>query len=423
MGGLMPRSSLASWPTAHESRDILMGRAGGIARLALCIAAMRYVITIAALILTIGILAGIKGAQIKTLMGFGEQMQKAGPPPEAVNAAPVERQKWERTLEAVATVVSSKGVAVSNDAPGVVSRLHFDSGDKVKAGQPLVELDAGVERAQLESLRARLVLANQSLQRTKTLIAQGVSTQAELDAQDSAYKGLVADMRAIQAQIERKTVRAPFAGKLGIRSVNLGQYLAPGTVLTVLESADSVFVDFTLPQQDLPNVAIGRPVRVRADAGGKVIASGTISAVDSSVDAVTRSLKIRASFPDGESVLRTGMFVNAEVVLPETADVVAVPATAVIHAPYGDSVFVVEPKQPAGESSGPEGAQQGALVARQQFVRLGGTRGDFVAIEAGVDAGQKVVSAGAFKLRNQAPISIKNEVGVEAQLNPRPENR
>jgi membrane fusion protein, multidrug efflux system len=384
---------------------------------------MRYVITIAALILTVGILVGIKGAQIKSLIGFGEQMQKAGPPPEAVNAAPVERQKWERTLSAVATVVSSKGVTVSNDAPGVVSKLNFDSGASVKAGQPLVELDASVERAQLESLRARLVLANQSLQRTKKLIGSGVSTQSELDTQESTYRGLVADMRAIQAQIERKTVRAPFDGKLGIRAVNLGQYLAPGTMLTVLESTDAVFVDFTLPQQDLPNIAIGRPVRVRADAGGKVIASGTISAVDSSVDAVTRSLKIRASFPRGESALRTGMFVNAEVVLPEQADVIAVPATAVIHAPYGDSVFVVEPKQAGPSGSGPEAAQQGALVARQQFVRLGGSRGDFVAVEAGVDAGQKVVSAGAFKLRNQAPISIKNEVGVEAQLDPHPENR
>lgn len=384
---------------------------------------MRYVITIAALIVTIGILAGIKGAQIKTLVGFGEQMQKLGPPPEAVNAAPVERQTWERTLEAVATVVSSKGVTVSNDAPGVVTKLHFDSGATVKMGQPLVELDSSVERAQLDSLRPRLVLANQSLQRIKKLIGTGVSTQSELDAQDSAVKGLVADMRAIQAQIERKTVRAPFDGKLGIRAVNLGQYLAPGTTLTVLESADAVFVDFTLPQQDLTNIQIGRVVRVRTDAGGKVVAEGKISAVDSSVNAVTRSLKIRASIPNAESVLRTGMFVNAEVVLPENADVVAVPVTAVIHAPYGDSVFVVEPKQAGTENAGPEGAQQGALVARQQFVRLGATRGDFVAIEAGVDAGQKVVTAGAFKLRNQAPVTIKNEVGVEAQLDPRPENR
>lgn len=383
---------------------------------------MRYVITIAALILVIGVLVGIKGAQIKTLIGFGEQMQKMGPPPEAVNAAPVERQTWERTLEAVATVVSSKGVTLSNDSPGVVTKLNFDSGAKVKAGQALVEIDSSVERAQLDALRPRLLLANQSLERIKKLIGSGVSTQAELDAQQSTVNGLVADMKAIQAQIERKTVRAPFDGKLGIRAVNLGQYLAPGTTLTVLESTDGVFVDFTLPQQAMDDLQLGRTVRAR-DEAGKVLAEGKITAIDASVDVVTRSIKVRASMPGTESVLRTGMFVNAEVVLPEKADVVAVPVTAVVRAPYGDSVFVVEPKAATAESAGPEGAQPPSLVARQQFVRLGPTRGDFVAVEAGVDAGQKVVSAGAFKLRNQAPISIKNEVGAEAQLNPRPPNR
>jgi membrane fusion protein, multidrug efflux system len=384
---------------------------------------MRYVITIAALILVVGILVGIKGAQIKTLIGFGEQMQKMGPPPEAVNAAPVERQSWERTLEAVATVVSSKGVTLSNDSPGVVTKLNFDSGVKVKAGQPLVEIDASVERAQLNALRPRLVLANQTLERTQKLVATGTTTQADLDAQQSTVNGLVADMKAIQAQIERKTVRAPFDGKLGIRAVNIGQYLPPGTTLTTLESTDGVFVDFTLPQQDLANLALGRAVRVRNEHGGKVVAEGKIAAIDASVDAVTRSIKVRASIPDAESVLRTGMFVNAEVVLPQNADVVAVPLTSVIRAPYGDSVFVVEPKAPSAENAGPEGAQQPSLVARQQFVRLGATRGDFVAVEAGIDAGQKVVSAGAFKLRNQAPISIKNEVGAEAQLDPHPANR
>jgi membrane fusion protein, multidrug efflux system len=384
---------------------------------------MRYLIPIAALVLIIGVLAGIKAAQIKSMIGFGEQMQALGPPPEAVNAAPVERQKWERTLEAVGTVVSSKGVTVSNDAPGMVTRLHFDSGKKVRAGQPLVELDASVERAQLESLRARLVLAEQSLGRTKTLMGSGVSTQSELDSLESQRQGLLADMQAIQAQIERKTVRAPFDGKLGIRGVNLGQYLAPGTTITVLESTDAVFVDFTLPQHDLPNLELGRPVRVRDEAGGKVIAEGTISAFDASVNAVTRALKVRASAPGGQSALRTGMFVTVEVVLPGEMDVTAVPATAVVRAPYGDSVFIVEPKQASAESNGPEGAQPGALVARQQFVRLGGMRGDFIAVEAGVEPGQKVVSAGAFKLRNQAPVTIKNEVGAEAELAPRPENR
>jgi membrane fusion protein (multidrug efflux system) len=380
---------------------------------------MKYVVTITALILILGILAGLKGAQISTLMGFGQQMQAMGPPPEPVNAAPAREEEWETTLSAVATVVSSKGVAVSNDAPGVVSRLLFESGAQVKRGAALVELDASVERAQLESLRARLKLAKQSLERTQKLRVSGVSTEAELDEQESSARGLAADLRALQAQIERKTVRAPFEGKLGIRQVNLGQYLAPGTPITVLESTDSVFVDFTLPQHDLPNIALGRLVRVRDEPTGPLLGEGSITAFDASVDPVTRTLKVRASLPENHE-LRTGMFVNVDVVLPEKTKVVSVPLTAVVHAAYGDSVFVVEPpKGPAPEGS----PAPAASVARQQFVRLGRTRGDFVAIEAGVTPGLEVVTAGAFKLRNNAPIVVKNEAGAEPSPDPRPENR
>lgn len=380
---------------------------------------MKYVVTITALILILGILAGLKGAQISTLIGFGQRMQAMGPPPEPVNAAPAREEEWETTLSAVATVVSSKGVTVSNDAPGVVSRVLFDSGAQVKRGAALVELDASVERAQLESLRARLRLAKQSLERTQKLRVSGVSTEAELDEQESTARGLNADVRALQAQIERKTVRAPFDGKLGIRLVNLGQYLAPGTPITELESTDSVFVDFTLPQHDLHNIVLGRVVRVRDEPTGPLLGEGTITAFDASVDPVTRTLKVRASLPENDK-LRTGMFVNVDVVLPEKAKIVSVPLTAVVHAAYGDSVFVVEPpKGPAPEGS----PAPPASVARQQFVRLGRTRGDFVAIEAGVTPGQEVVTAGAFKLRNNAPIVVKNEAGAEPSPDPRPENR
>ncbi len=385
---------------------------------------MKYVVTITALILALGILAGLKGAQISTLIGFGQQMQAMGPPPEAVNTAIAREEEWENTLSAVATVVSSKGVALSNDAPGVVSRLHFESGQVVKKGEPLVEIDASVERAQLESLRARLQLANQSLERTRKLRVSGVSTEAELDQQESSARGLSAEVKALQAQIERKTIRAPFDGKLGIRNVNLGQYLAPGTPITELESSDSIFVDFTLPQHDMQNIALGRAVRVRDEPTGPLLGEGTITAFDSSVDPVTRTLKVRVSMPESDK-LRTGMFVNVDVVLPEKTKVVSVPLTAVVHAAYGDSVFVVEPpKDPAAKGPGPEGAAPPpASVARQQFVRLGRTRGDFVALEAGVTAGQEVVTAGAFKLRNGAPIVVKNEVGAEPSPNPRPENQ
>jgi membrane fusion protein, multidrug efflux system len=388
---------------------------------------MRYVITIATLILILGTLIGLKGAQISTLVGFGKQMQALGPPPESVNSARVIKQDWEQTLSAVATVVSSKGVALSNEAPGVVSKLQFESGSKVKQGQPLVELDSSVERAQLESLEARLQLAKQSLERTRTLLGGGVSTQSEFDTQDSAVKGLAADVKGLQAQIERKTVRAPFDGRLGIRAVNLGQYLTPGTTLTILESTDSVFVDFTLPQTALDQIQVGRHVRVRATPTSPPLAEGSISAFDSSMNAVTRTLKVRASVPNAKSLLRTGMFVNVEVLLPEYTAVLAVPATAVVHAAYGDSVFLIESKAADAAAAAPEAAAPEAgpapQIARQQFVRLGAARGDFVAVLDGVSEGQEVVSAGAFKLRNGSPISVKNDTVNDPKLDPRPANR
>lgn len=390
---------------------------------------MRYVITIAALILLVGGLAGLKGAQIARLIGFGEQMQKLGPPPEAVNSARAVPQDWEQTLSAVGTVVSGKGVALSNDAAGVVSKLRLESGKAVKAGDVLVELDASVERAQSESIRARLKLAQQSLDRIRTLRSSGVSTAADLDAQSSTFAGLAADLKGLQAQIDKKTVRAPFDGKLGIRAVNLGQYLPPGTTVAVLESTDAVFVDFSLPQQDLRKIKLGQPVRARPEANEPRVAAGSITALEPALDAVTRNVKVRASFPGSEAVLSPGMFVNVDVIMPESSKVIAVPLTAVVHAAYGDSVFIVEGKQAeaaAGSTAGPEGAAAGtppAQIARQHFVRLGRTRGDFVAIVDGVAPGEEVVSSGAFKLRNGASILVKNEVQAQPELNPHPENR
>jgi membrane fusion protein (multidrug efflux system) len=384
---------------------------------------MRYAITLALLISIIAILGGLKAAQISKLIGYGQQMEKMGAPPESVNTARVEEQDWEQTLSGIATVVSSQGLALSNDAPGIVTKLYFESGAKVREGQRLVELDTDVERAQLESLRARLKLARRSLGRTRQLAATGTSTPAELDAEESQWRSLNADVKALQAQIARKAVRAPFAGKLGIREVNLGQYLAPGTPVTVIESPEGVFVDFTLPQQDLETLELGQRVRVRGDPAQPPIAEGRISAFDASIDVVTRAIKVRAAVPNPDDRLHPGMFVNAEVVLPEIVRVVAVPGTAVVRATYGDSVFVVEVKDREPDAANVGAGGPPARVARQQFVRLGRTRGDFVSVLEGLSVGQEVVTAGAFKLRNGAPISVKNDVTIQPEKFPRPENR
>lgn len=376
---------------------------------------MRYLIVILGLVVLVGGLVAVKGSQIGMLIGMGEAMKKAGPPPEVVGTAVAKKESWENTLSAVASVVSAKGVALSNDAPGLVSRLHFDSGDTVKQGQVLVELDTSVERAQLASLKARRELAEISAKRSKALAESGAVAQSQVDTDESSFKSLTADAGALSAQIGRKVIRAPFSGKLGMRQINLGQYLAPGTTVAVLESADSDFVDFTLPQQDLGKVRVGMPVRALVTGNAEPLAVGTISAIDPSIDPMTRTIKLRATLPNAGDKLRPGMFVRVEVVLPEKSEVITVPQTAIVHASYGDSVFVGE------EKPGPDGKPR--KVAQQQFVKVGAARGDFVAVLDGLKAEQEVVTAGAFKLRNGIPLKVNNQGAPEPQLAPTPQNR
>jgi membrane fusion protein (multidrug efflux system) len=235
---------------------------------------------------------------------------------------------------------------------------------------------------------------------------------------EASFDSLSADASALEAQIDRKVVRAPFSGRLGIRAVNLGQYLAPGTTLTVLESTESVYVDFRLPQQHLDVLRQGMTVRASLEKSGAKASEGSISAIEPAVDAVTRAVKVRAELPNSNGSLRPGMFVNVEVVLPDKRRVVAIPSTAVVHAAYGDSVFCAEPKKDAPAAK----ADKPVKLARQQFVRLGDVRGDFVAVLDGVSAGQEVVTSGAFKLRNGASLAVNNDVKLESQLAPRPEN-
>jgi membrane fusion protein (multidrug efflux system) len=385
---------------------------------------MRYLIVIVGLVLGLGALIGVKGAQIAQLISFGEAMAKAGPPPESVGTTRAVTQNWGGSLNAVGSVVSEQGVALSNEVPGVVSRLNFDSGKRVKQGQLLLELDASVEKAQLASTRAKLELAKQSLERSRRLAPSGAIPQAQLDTDESSVNGLVADLQGLQAQIERKSVKAPFDGRLGIRAVNLGQYLAPGTVLTVLESTESVFVDFALPQTEAALVRLGMDVGVQVEAAGAESLAGTITAVEPSFDPLTRSVRVRAGLTNPGERLRPGMFARVAVLLREEKARVVVPATAVVHASYGDSVFVVEPKKAeAGAAAAPGPDGKPALVVRQQFVQLGPARGDFVAVLKGLNDGEEVVSSGAFKLRNGMPIAVQNEVKGQPQLDPHPENR
>jgi membrane fusion protein (multidrug efflux system) len=384
---------------------------------------VRYLLPILALLLLVGGLVYVKYSQIAMLMNMGKEMQKAGPPPEVVSTAPSQQQQWEGTLTAVGSIAAAKGVVVANDAPGIVSRILFDSGATVHEGQVLVELDTAVERAQLASSVARQDLASINAQRSRALVKSAAIAQSQADTDESALKTSTTDSNALQAQINRKIVKAPFTGRLGIREVNLGQYLNSGTRITVLEAIDTVYVDFTLPQQRLGDITIGMPVRVAIEGAASAAQDGKVTAVDPEVDTTTRTIKVRAAVPNKGETLRPGMFANVTVVLPQTGAVVAIPQTALVHASYGDSVFVVEDKKDdAGHvATGADGKP--LKMARQQFVRTGPSRGDYIAIADGVTAGQDVVSAGAFKLRNGSGITVNNDVKIDAQTSPHPENR
>ncbi|MBX3193241.1 MAG: efflux RND transporter periplasmic adaptor subunit [Labilithrix sp.] len=386
---------------------------------------MRWLLTIVAVVLVVCALVALKGAQIAKLINFGKQAEIDGPPPEIVASALAEEAAWEGTLAAVGSVTSAKGVALSADAPGVVTRIAFESGAAVKQGDVLVELDTNVERAQLASAQARKQLATTTINRTRQLAASGAISAAQLDADEAQLRTSTTDVEQIQAQIAKKTIRAPFAGKLGLRSVNLGQFLQPGTPVTVLETIDAVHVDFSLPQQRLAEVAVGMPVRITLesslDAGAPL--EGAIAAVDPTVDPITRTIKLRADVAKRAEGLRPGMFVQVAVVLPNKSVSVTVPATAVMRAPYGDSVFIVEARKAdtPGVATTPDGKP--VKIARQQFVKLGGARGDFVAVIDGVKKSEEIVTAGAFKLRNSSPIVVDNTKEPKPELDPRPENR
>ncbi len=374
---------------------------------------MRLIIPIVAVVALVLGLAAIKANQIGLLVKTGEAAKQAGPPPTAVGTGQVTRDTWRSTIYAVGTVAAGRGVTISNDSTGLVTQIHFESGDTVKAGAPLVELETSVERAQLESTLSQLELAETTLKRTRALVAEGVSSAQELDSAASSVKTLRAEAQGLRAQIGRKVVRAPFAGKLGIREVNKGQYLSPGSPITTLQSAEGDYVDFTVPQEYLDQMQVGLEVELWAPQGSDLQLKGVVAAVEPEVNQATRAVTIRASTQDPKQRLHPGMFLNVRVLLDETRDVLLVPTTAVVYAPYGDSVFLVEPE--------PE--QPDKQRATQQFVRLGETRGDFVEVTKGLDGDETLVTEGAFKLRNGAPVSVNNSVTLNPRLDPKPENR
>lgn len=365
-----------------------------------------------ALAVVIAVIGGVKALQIGTMIG-----QKRPVKTETVTAYRVEPQTWETTLTSVGSLVAVQGVTVAAEMAGKVTRIAFEPGTMVQAGDLLVQQDVAAETAQLRSAEASLALAKISFARAAKLLRKKTYSEAEYDNAEAQYKQAAGQVDNIKAIIAKKTIRAAFGGMLGIRQINLGQMLSAGDAIVSLQSLDPVFVNFSFPQQDLFKLKAGLTVRVRTDALPGRVLEGAITAVNPQVDAATRNIMVQATVKNPDLLLRPGMFVTVTVVLPERQDVLAIPATGVLNAPYSDSVFIVE------DVSGNEGGAAPGAVVRQQFVKLGRRQGDFVAVTAGLKQGETVVSTGVFKLRNGQAVTVDNALAPEFSLSPTPQDR
>lgn len=333
-------------------------------------------------------------------------------PPSVVTSAVAQTMSWDRTRGAVGTARANQGVLVTAESSGVVQKIHFQSGQEVKAGDLLVELDASVMKAQREAIQAQYELAEISARRIRTLVGQRATAQSDLDTAEAQLKEAKAQLEAIDAQIADMSVFAPFTGRLGIRQINLGQFVDRGDAIVNLEAVDPMHVDFTLPQQQLGNITVGDNLRLTLSGGQGETVAGKITAIDPRVDATTRSLRIEGTFSNPDGRFRTGMYLDVQVVAPEPREVTVVPITAVYFQPFGNVLFTIAP-----------GAEGSPRAVEQRFVRTGEKRGDFVEVIEGVQPGEEVVSIGVFKLSAGSQVIVDNSQALPVSLNPEPENR
>jgi membrane fusion protein (multidrug efflux system) len=367
-------------------------------------------LAIGGLLALVILLVGIKGLQISKMMAAAKAMT---PPPQAVSSAEVREENWAPVLSAIGSVSAVQGAIIAAELGGVVSEIKFENGGVAKKGDVIMKLDASQEEALLRSAEAEAELARTDLERTQGLASQKVVSKSELDAAESKFRRLTAIVDQMRSNIRKKTLVAPFDGHVGIRQVNVGQMINAGQQVVALTSLDPVYVDFALPQQHLAQLSQGLEVRVTTDALPGRVFPGKLTAVNSMVDTVTRNVSVQATLENADHVLRPGMFAKAEVVLPEKSSALVIPGSAVSYAPYGDSVFVIEKKK--DEKTGKE-----TQVIRQQFVRIGEARGDFVSVTEGLKAGETVVGTGVFKLRNGMAVTINNDLAPKPQINPTP---
>lgn len=373
--------------------------------------AKRMILMLGVVLVVITALGFMKFKQVETAIQVGASFQ---PPPEAVTSIVAQREQWPSSMGVIGTMEAVHGVTVSADLPGVVERILFESGQSVHAGDVLVVLDTKQERAQLASLEAQSELARVNFGREQQLVNAGVISRMEYDQASAQQKATEANVAEIRATIERKTIRAPFTGVLGIRKVNLGQYLSAGMAVVPLQSLNPIYVNFGVPQQSARQVRVGGNLHVTSEDLAGNIFTGKVTALDSVIDETTRNIQVQATLPNPDGKLRPGMFVQVDVGLGASRSVITLPASAISYAPYGDSVFVItDLKDPKGKTY---------RGVRQQFVKVEGSRGDQVAVISGVNPGDEVVTSGVFKLRNGAAVNVNNKVQPGNNPAPKPED-
>ena len=365
---------------------------------------------ILALLAVFFLIVAIKASQIVAMISAGSAMV---PPPTTVTSAKVKKELWEPVLTAVGSVSPVQGATISAEVPGRVSHIGFESGKPVKKGDLLLKIDAGVEEALMRSAEAEAELAKADLTRTKDLIARKVVSQAEFDAANSKFAQKISAVDNMKSLVAKKEIHAPFDGIAGIRTVNPGQMVKEGDPLVSLQTLDKVFVDFSMPQQQIGDLKVGLPVKVTTDALPGREFQGSLTAINSSLDPATRSVGLQATLDNADHALRSGMFGRVRVSLPQQNETLYIPATAISYAPYGNSVYVIEKKHD-------EKTKKDELILRQQFVRTGETRGDNVAVTEGLKEGDEVVGTGVFKLRNGLNVVVDNKLAPNSQMTPTP---
>ncbi len=334
------------------------------------------------------------------------------PPPVTVTSSTATLEPWQKAVHSVGQLSSYRGVTVSAEEEGKIVNLPVESGTLIKQGELISQQDVSVEEAQIKSAVARAELAVASLNRLQKMSGTGAVAQKELDDADAELKRAAADAEALKATIERKTIRAPFTGKAGIRQAQLGQYLSKGNPIILLQTLDPIYVDFTVPQQNIELIQMNQTVVVQVDAFKGRQFQAKITAISPEINQTTRTVQIQATLENKDESLRPGMFATVSAVMNTSEKYITLPATAINHAPYGNSVFIIE------NLKTPDGKEY--LGVRQEFVQTGPTRGDQIAILKGVKEGEQVVTSGLFKLQPGAGVTVNNTITPSNQANPSP---